>query len=94
MIVSRLSYCDSPDIRNHLRSVIASKRIPENSGSIMYLQIASFLPMTDLRNMFIFRYFNISAKVANSLSVICTLCPINWVETRNDDTYGNSTNTT
>ena len=33
---------------------------------------------------FIFRYFNISAKVANSLSVICTLCPIYWVETRND----------
>jgi len=29
--------------------------------------------MTDLRNMFIFRYFNILAKVANSLPVIFTL---------------------
>ena len=46
--------------------------------------IASFLPMTYLRKMFIFRYFNISAKVANSLPAMYTLCPINWVETRND----------
>ena len=40
--------------------------------------------MTDLRNMFIVRHFNISVKAANSLPVISTLCPINWVVTHND----------
>ena len=45
------------------------------------------LPMIYLLNLFIFRYLNISAKVANSLPVICTLRPINWVETRNDDRH-------
>ena len=43
-----------------------------------------FLPMTDLRNFFMFKHFNISAKGVNSLPVISTLCPINWVETRKD----------
>ena len=64
---------------NHHRSVIARhEAIPHD------LQIASCLPMTDLRNMLIFRHFNLSAKVANYPPVICTLCPINWVVTRND----------
>ena len=38
-----------------------------------------------LRNLYIFRYLNISDRVSNSLPVICTLCPINWVVTRNDE---------
>jgi len=40
--------------------------------------------MTDLRNMFIVSHLNISAKAVNSLPVISTLCPINWVVTCND----------
>ena len=75
-------------MQSHLSSsgtmIETSLRGTKQSVNI-WLTIDCFvLPMTDLRNMFIFRHFNISAKVANSLSVICTLCPINWVETRND----------
>ena len=44
--------------------------------------------MTDLRNIFIFGNFDISAKVANYLTVIFTLSPKNWMVTRNDDPMG------
>ena len=47
--------------------------------------------MIYLRNMFIDRCFNISAKAANFLPVICTLCPKNWVETHNDGSDGELT---
>jgi len=52
--------------------------------SIVDIKNSFPLPITDLRNMFIVSHLNISAKAVNSLPVISTLCPINWVVTCND----------